>query len=83
MPRPTCACGKVQANKDILITQAVETVEKVPFRKYFLKSGRETLNRDCFLVSRTTYWQHFDVFYACRGRFFRTFFESRVFRQSR
>jgi hypothetical protein len=42
--------------------QRVETVEKVPFQKLFLKSGREMLNSTWFWVQRTTFWQHFSYF---------------------
>ena len=41
------------------MSRAVETVEKVTFQKYFLKSGRETLKNVWFLVFCTTVWQYF------------------------
>jgi hypothetical protein len=52
------------------MSQTVETVEKVPFQKLFLKSGKELLKNACFSVIRTTFWQYFGCFLACCGRFF-------------
>jgi hypothetical protein len=53
-------------------TQTVETVEKVSFQKYFLKSGTETLKSIWFLVFCTTFWLFFSLLWEVFLNIFRT-----------
>jgi len=54
------------------VTQTVETVEKVPFQKLFLKSGRETLKSIWFGAFRTTFWRFLSLWWEVFREVFQT-----------
>ena len=62
------------------VTRAVETVEKVPFQILSIEKWDEPIEKHLVFGVLCNI---FGGFQACCGRFFRNFFNQRVFRQSR